>query len=53
MCGLAGYYNFNLPAEISNRPILDMLALQRHRGPDDQGVLAVHLDKRRVESAKR
>jgi asparagine synthase (glutamine-hydrolysing) len=39
MCGISGYLHFN-DADHSSKTIIDMLAVQRHRGPDDQGVFA-------------
>lgn len=37
MCGLTGYWSFG-NKETSNAAIRKMLEIQRHRGPDDQGI---------------
>ena len=42
MCGITGYYNFNGQAEKSNDAIRKMLLLQKHRGPDDSGIVAIN-----------
>ena len=42
MCGLAGYINFDGKPEHSNKIMLDMLQRQRHRGPDDTGIVAIN-----------
>ena len=39
MCGIAGYYNFNKNYITDNSEIRDMLEVQRHRGPDDSGIV--------------
>lgn len=45
MCGLVGYINKKTTDFIqSNEQILDMMMLQKHRGPDDSGVCAFNLD---------
>jgi len=44
MCGLTGYL-LNEPKETHSRHILAMMRLQRHRGPDDQGAVAVNLSE--------
>lgn len=38
MCGIAGYYNFNKTTITSNKEVVDMLKVQKHRGPDDSGI---------------
>jgi asparagine synthase (glutamine-hydrolysing) len=40
MCGLAGYYVKNA-VESNSEVIYQMLKLQRHRGPDDTGILGI------------
>lgn len=40
MCGLVGYVNFNEPI-VSNYIIDKMLLLQKHRGPDDSGIVFI------------
>lgn len=49
MCGLTGYLNFQHPPERNNHALLKMLELQRHRGPDDSGMLAVNTRNGQVE----
>ena len=41
MCGFAGYYNLDTNREASNKAILDMLTVQKHRGPDDSGIVGI------------
>lgn len=41
MCGFTGYFLKN-SIESNSTVILDMLELQRHRGPDDSGVLGIN-----------
>ncbi len=36
MCGIAGFYNLD-GAPVSVRVLKQMMDIQRHRGPDDQG----------------
>ena len=43
MCGIAGYYNLNKTSITDNREIKDMLEVQRHRGPDDSGMVFFNL----------
>ncbi|WP_445715177.1 asparagine synthase (glutamine-hydrolyzing) [Flavobacterium sp.] len=42
MCGFTGYYYFDNRQENDNKAIIAMLALQKHRGPDDSGILAIN-----------
>ena len=48
MCGIAGYIDFTGKTVESSNVILDMLSLQKHRGPDDSGVVACHVASQRV-----
>src|SRR5512132_3607614 len=41
MCGIAGYIDAAEPRETRNEAVLRMCAAMRHRGPDDQGVVAL------------
>lgn len=41
MCGFTGFYYFDNRQEIDNKAILKMLALQKHRGPDDSGITGI------------
>lgn len=44
MCGIVGYINKDTSKDIlSNRQILDMMHIQKHRGPDDDGICAFNL----------
>jgi len=49
MCGLTGYFYFDERREISSNPIKKMLALQKHRGPDDTGIVAINTRKNLIE----
>ena len=42
MCGLTGYYSKSHPIE-NSKPVLEMLKIQKHRGPDDSGVLGINM----------
>ena len=43
MCGIAGYYNTNTQSIKDSAAILRMLEFQKHRGPDDSGLMAFNL----------
>jgi asparagine synthase (glutamine-hydrolysing) len=43
MCGIAGYFNLNFRQIMDTSKIISMLAVQRHRGPDDSGIQAFSL----------
>lgn len=45
MCGLAGFLNTNNQIEQSSDTVLRMLALQKHRGPDDSGILGIQMQE--------
>ncbi|MCK6611990.1 MAG: asparagine synthase (glutamine-hydrolyzing) [Bacteroidia bacterium] len=51
MCGLAGYYYFNGISETNSSLISEMLVLQKHRGPDDSGVLGINSASNVLEEA--
>jgi asparagine synthase (glutamine-hydrolysing) len=40
MCGISGYYNINMNPVHDTSTILNMLKVQKHRGPDDSGIMA-------------
>lgn len=42
MCGFTGYYYFDNRKETSNQVIRKMLAIQKHRGPDDSGIVGIN-----------
>lgn len=44
MCGIAGYINLNNKPVQDTNAILNMLRVQKHRGPDDSGIRAFSLD---------
>lgn len=48
MCGFAGYFLKN-NFESNSKTILNMLELQRHRGPDDSGILGIHTSQKTLE----
>jgi asparagine synthase (glutamine-hydrolysing) len=48
MCGFAGYFLKN-NFESNSKTILNMLELQRHRGPDDSGILGIHTTQKTLE----
>ena len=43
MCGISGYININNEPIRDTSTILDMLRVQKHRGPDDSGIRAFSL----------
>lgn len=49
MCGLTGYFNFKKPIEADGLVIRKMLALQKHRGPDDSGILGINTSTENIE----
>lgn len=49
MCGFTGYYNFDSRKETENKTIREMLAIQKHRGPDDSGIVAINTKERSFE----
>lgn len=51
MCGLTGIFHLQ-GAETNNKVIKEMLRLQRHRGPDDQGFFGINLQKKVFEEVK-
>jgi asparagine synthase (glutamine-hydrolysing) len=50
MCGFTGYYNFDFKKETSNKAIREMLAIQKHRGPDDSGIVGIDTKSKSFES---
>ncbi|MGV9003530.1 asparagine synthase (glutamine-hydrolyzing) [Flavobacterium sp.] len=42
MCGFTGFYNFKDTFETNNHAILEMIAIQKHRGPDDSGIIGIN-----------
>jgi asparagine synthase (glutamine-hydrolysing) len=50
MCGLAGYLIKNTEFETNNHCINKMLLLQKHRGPNDSGIVAINSKKNEIEN---
>jgi asparagine synthase (glutamine-hydrolysing) len=50
MCGFTGYINFNGKKETGNQVIRQMLSIQKHRGPDDSGIVAINTKDRTFEN---
>ena len=42
MCGFAGYFIFNNKPEKDNHNLSQMMVLQKHRGPDDSGMVGIN-----------
>ena len=49
MCGIAGYYNTSGKNVGNTSTVLQMLDLQKHRGPDDSGIRAFSLINQQTE----
>jgi asparagine synthase (glutamine-hydrolysing) len=49
MCGFTGYFNLNNIQETSNNTILQMIAIQKHRGPDDSGIVGINTKEKNFE----
>lgn len=45
MCGIAGFLYKNRQREFDAKSITQMVSVQKHRGPDDEGVCAFYDDK--------
>jgi asparagine synthase (glutamine-hydrolysing) len=50
MCGFTGYYYFEDKKETSNQVIRQMLSIQKHRGPDDSGIVAINTQDKSFEN---
>ena len=50
MCGFTGYYYFDNRKESSNQVIRQMLSIQKHRGPDDSGIVAINTQDKSFEN---
>jgi asparagine synthase (glutamine-hydrolysing) len=50
MCGFTGYINFDGRKEAGNQIIRQMLSIQKHRGPDDSGIVAINTKERSFEN---
>ena len=51
MCGFTGYINFDDRKEAGNQVIRQMLSIQKHRGPDDSGIVAINTKSKSFENA--
>jgi len=51
MCGFTGYLYVDNRRETSNKAIREMLALQKHRGPDDAGIVGINTVQKTHEIA--
>ena len=51
MCGFTGYYYFDNKKETSNQVIRQMLSIQKHRGPDDSGIVGINTITKSFEHA--
>ncbi len=52
MCGLTGYWLFKNQSETNNGTIGEMLRLQKHRGPDDSGIVGINTEKNSFQELK-
>ncbi len=51
MCGFTGYFNFDFRRETSTQVIREMIAIQKHRGPDDSGIVGINTREKTYEVA--
>lgn len=49
MCGFTGYFNLNSTLETNNKVIREMIAIQKHRGPDDSGIVGINTKEKNFE----
>lgn len=49
MCGFTGYFNLNNALETNNKVIREMIAIQKHRGPDDSGIVGINTIEKNFE----
>lgn len=49
MCGFTGYFNLNNALETNNQVIREMIAIQKHRGPDDSGIVGINTIEKNFE----
>lgn len=50
MCGFTGYFNLDNTKETGNQIIRQMLSIQKHRGPDDSGIVAINTKEKSFEN---
>ncbi len=51
MCGFTGYLYTDNSKETSNQFIRQMLSIQKHRGPDDSGIVAINTINKSFENS--
>jgi asparagine synthase (glutamine-hydrolysing) len=49
MCGFTGYFNLNNTLVTNNQVIREMIAIQKHRGPDDSGIVGINTKENNFE----
>ena len=49
MCGFTGFYYFDERKETNNHAIRKMLSIQKHRGPDDSGIIGINTKDKSFE----
>lgn len=49
MCGFTGYFNLDSTLENNTKVIREMIAIQKHRGPDDSGIVGVNTKEKSFE----
>ena len=49
MCGFTGYFNLDSTLETNNKVIREMIAIQKHRGPDDSGIIGINTKEKNYE----
>ena len=49
MCGFTGYFYLNNTLEANNQVIREMIAIQKHRGPDDSGIVGINTKEKNFE----
>ncbi|MEZ4877588.1 MAG: asparagine synthase (glutamine-hydrolyzing) [Flavobacterium sp.] len=50
MCGFTGFYNFSFPFQSNNHAIREMIEIQKHRGPDDSGIIGINTLEKNFET---
>lgn len=49
MCGFTGYFNLDNKKETDNIAIRQMITIQKHRGPDDSGIVGIDTKEKNFE----
>ena len=49
MCGFTGYHYLDSRRETGNKAICNMLTVQKHRGPDDSGIVGINTQNKTYE----